>query len=77
MQGGFALTGIISELIVGVWIKATGYTAPYIFGFSMGVINVLYILFLVPEIRPRQKSSRINICGTHRNVLQVEFLKFK
>ena len=45
------LCSALVQVAVGWWIKTSGFLPPYLVGGSLFLVNLLYIIFFVPEIR--------------------------
>ena len=52
--------GMVSQLTSGLWIDNLGFKAPYWFIFCCLVLSVLYVIFIVPESRPRTTQQRVS-----------------
>lgn len=52
VEGTFGVAGVAMEVLIGWWMNLSGYLPPMIFSAALTLANLLYAIFLVPEVRP-------------------------
>ncbi|PAA94459.1 hypothetical protein BOX15_Mlig009231g1 [Macrostomum lignano] len=60
VEGTFGLAGVVIELMVGWWMRLSGYLPPIIFSFALTMANLLYVVCFVPEVRPARLQRKFS-----------------
>lgn len=65
--------GLVSQLTSGLWLKTFGFIAPYWFIFACHTAAFLWVVFMVPESKPKSNKRKIRLlsCDSFRSVWKV------
>lgn len=73
LEAMFGISGVVSEIGVGFWLKVQTYWWPYGCSVVISVINLIYVFFFVPEVRKRE-GRRLDFgkfCEDQKRVFQT------
>lgn len=59
MQLMILIGGLVSQLTSGLWITMLGFIPPYWFILACQFTAAMYVIFLVPESKPKTKKDRV------------------
>ena len=61
------ISGMLSHLSSGWWIHKAGYKAPYWLILSLHTFALFYVVFILPESRPKHlmEQSNFKVCSLH------------
>ena len=67
LESVYVITGGVTNLIIGYLINDTGFLLPYAFTGVVQVINIIVIIFFIPELvqKPREEEPRDFISCVH------------
>ena len=58
LESAYVITGGITNLALGYLISDTGFLIPYAFTGSIQIINIVIIIFVIPEVVQTRKDHR-------------------
>ena len=62
LEATIGIAAATCQVGVGYWIRLTGFFQPFIFILVLAVLNMIYVIFFVPETIKRTPGTRV--CGT-------------
>lgn len=73
LEAMLGISGIVSEIGVGFWLKVQTYWWPYGCSVVISVINLIYVFFFVPEVRKREgrRLDFSKFCKDQKRIFQT------
>ena len=73
LESAYVITGGVTNLAIGYLINDTGFLLPYAFTGVIQVINIIVIIFFIPEVvqKPRDVPKKFISCIHFKRVAQL------
>ena len=73
LESAYVITGGVTNLVIGYLISDTGFLIPYAFTGAVQVINIIVIIFFIPEVvqKPRDEPGTFISCVHFKRVAQL------
>ena len=73
LESAYVITGGVTNLAIGYLTNDTGFLLPYAFTGMVQIINIIVIIFFIPEVvqKPRDEQKKFISCVHFKRVAQL------